>query len=401
MVGVMTPALLGIAGVTVDAGFWLIGQTRLQVAADAGAMGASYLLSSATFKAMSAATQTSTMQSVVLFEAQAAATKLAGTLTTPVTVSFSTTGTTPYATVTLTSQMNSYFFGAFGISAPLVRATAKASLVSSGGGSSNACVLALATSGVGIQVDNSGTLTAASCTITSDSAGSPSIYLNTGTITATSINAVGTVTQSNSGGNSMTPTSGTTVSAVSDPNSAKTAPAAGTCTAHADYTAYSSTTYVANPATWCGNTIIGGNGSSIQFNPGIYYISGDLTFNNAIITSASGVTFVVTGNLAWTNYSNTTTQITAPTSGATSGIVFWQPCAASQTSSFQGGSTLALTGTIYAPCSVVDVGNNAQINAPLNSSMNVIVKTLYVHGSAAVRASTSGGGGSTTAALTQ
>ena len=107
----------------------------------------------------------------------------------------------------------------------------------------------------------------------------------------------------------------------------------------------------------------------------------------------------------WTNYSNTSTQITAPTSGATAGIAVWQKCrsAGGQTSSFQGGSTLLVSGAMYMPCSAVDIGNNAQLSAPLNQGFNLTAKSLYVHGSGALRtASTSGGAsGASGVALTQ
>lgn len=400
MVGVMSPMLMGFLALTVDAGFWVVGQTRLQVAADAGAMGASFLLSSSTFKGMTAANQQTAAQAVALAEAQGAMTKLTGTLTTPVTVSVA--GDYSAVTVTLYGQASNYFGKVFNIAAPLMRATATATLPKS----SKACVLALGTTGNAILVDNQGTLSATGCVVSK-----ASIYLNSGTITADSLVAAGTISQSNSGSNTLSANSQTAnaSSTPADPYASKTAPSAGSCTTHPDYTAYG--TYTANPGTWCGNQVIGGNSSTITFNPGVYVINnGDLTFNNASITSAAGVTFVLTGtspgNFSWTNYSNTTFAISAPTSGSTAGIAVWQGCnsGGSQTTSFQGGSTLNLSGSVYAPCSATDIGNYAQIAPPLNGTMNFISKSVYVHGSAALRASgtaVGGGGGGTVAVLTQ
>ncbi len=398
MVGVMSPALMGFLALTVDAGFWIVGQTRLQVAADAGAMGASFLLNSASFKGMSATSQQTTANAVALAEAQGAMTSMMGTLTTPVSV----TVASDYSSVTvrLYSQASSYFGAVFNIAAPLMTATATASLKPAG-----ACVLALGTSGNAIRLDNSGTITAASCTVASKA----SIYLDSGTINANKIIAAGTVSQSSSGSNSLTPSNPTQNSTAvpNDPYMNSTAPSPGTCVTHPDYTVYG--TFTANPGTWCGSQSIGGNGSSISFNPGVYIINnGDLTFNNANVTSAPGVTFVLTGtspgSFSWTNYSGTYS-ITAPTSGATAGVAIWQTCnsSGSQGTSFQGGSTLNLSGVIYAPCSAADVGNNAQLAAPLNGSLTFVAKTVYVHGSAALRTSASSSAGSSgaSALLTQ
>ncbi len=399
MVGVMSPMLMGFAAMTVDAGFWIIGQTRLQVAADAGAMGAGFLLVSSNFKAMSPANQNAAAAAVAQAEAKGAMNKMMGTLVTPVTVSVASDYSS--VTVTIYSQASNIFGGVFNIAAPLMRATATAGVKTSA-----PCVLALGTTGNAVKLDNSGTITAASCSVDSKA----SIYLDSGTVTATAIVAAGSVTQSNSGSNSMTPSTPTqnSTSVPPDPYAGNVAPKAGSCTTHPDYTAYSASAYVANPGTWCGDQTIGGNGSTITFNPGVYIISnGNLTFNNATINSATGVTFVLTGSspgsFSWTNYSNTSTLISAPTSGPTSGIVIWQTCGTNQTTSFQGGSTLVLSGAVYMPCSAVDVGNNAQVKAPLNGTMTFIGKTVYVHGSAVLAASGSGTGtaGGSTAVLTQ
>lgn len=403
MVGVMSPALLGMGALVVDAGFWMVGSTRLQIAADAGAMGAALLLSNPTVRAQNGATQANTFRNAAQGEAQRTATRLAGTMNPP-TVTWDTTGYS-WATVTLTSQMPSYLLRVFKISAPVIRATATASVKPA---TSTPCVLTLGATGVGIRVDNMGTVTAASCAIGSNSAGTPSIYLDSGTIGATTLSAVGTVAKSNSGSNSMTPANPTSnASASADPNAAKTIPAPGACNVtNGTYTAYKSTPYAFAPSgstgayVFCGNTTIGGNASTQTFAPGIYYVvDGNLTFNNAAVTTASGVSFVLTGNnpgnLSWTNYSNTSTQITAPTTGPTAGIAIWQKCkSGGQTASFQGGSTLLVSGAMYMPCSSVDVGNNAQLSAPANQSFSLIALSLYAHGSGAIRTAATGGSGS-------
>ena len=409
MTALLAPAFLGMTALIVDAGFWIIGSSRLQVAADAGAMGAGFLLSTS-LKGQTGPTQTSTMQSVAACEAQAAATKLVGTLNTSPTVSIASDWSS--VTVTFTSQAPSYFPGIFSGGAPVLRASATASVKAT---PATPCVLTLGTTGTGVQVDNSGTIAATNCSIFSKAkdpnSSIPSIYLNSGVISATVVAAAGAVTQSNSGSNSMTPSNPTSNSSTvyADPLASKSLPAPGACNVtNGNYSAYGTYNFsaAANGGSYvfCGNTVIGGNGSTDSFGPGIYYVvNGNLTFNNAALTNASGISFVLTGsspgNFSWTNYSNTTTPITAPTTGPTAGVAIWQACnnSGSQTASFQGGSTISVAGTIYMPCSKVDAGNNAQITAQSGQAFNIEAFSIYAHGSAAIRTNAISGSGGNSA----
>lgn len=382
MVAAMAPVLLGLAAMVVDTGMWVAGQTQLQVQADAAAMGSAFMLTQPGFLSLDSSSKAAALQAVAAAEAQGVSARLAPNASTPA-VTWSSTS----VTVTLTSQTSSYFLGVFNIAAPRVRAVAKA-----GFQPSTPCVLALATSGVALLLDNVGTVTATQCPVTVNAG----LTVNSGTVSGSAVNVKGAVTMTG-GGNSISPAPSSMSSAAADPFAGQQAPGRGTCVSHPDYTQYG--TYTASPGTWCSNTTVGGNGSTITFSPGVYYVVGNLIFNNASITSANGVTFVVTGNLSWTNYSNTPSQITAPSSGATAGIAFWQPCASGQTSSFQGGSTLQVSGAIYAPCSSADIGNNAQIVAPSGGSMSFISNTLYVHGSGALRAANRSSSSGTTPVL--
>ena len=80
---------------------------------------------------------------------------------------------------------------------------------------------------------------------------------------------------------------------------------------------------------------------------------------------------------------------------------FWLGCGKSQTITFNGGSTLLVNGAIYAPCADMTVNNNAQINAPLNLSLNVVANTIHVTGSAGIRTSNGTSGSAANAVLTQ
>ncbi len=305
---------------------------------------------------------------------------------------------------------------------------------------SGACVLAMhASAAAAIKVDNMGRIQTPGCDIFANSTAAgtgvnAAIYLNSGTLSGKSISTPGKACLSNSGSNTVSPTipnngcispAGT---AKADPFAAMPLPSPtqpgcsvnatyGVCCippitgtvsgvsstatniSNKSYTAWQSTPRTFNPANggvFCGNTTIGGNGTTDQFAPGIYYVvNGNLTFNNSAITSANGVSFVLIGKnggnpgaFSWTNYSNTYT-VAAPASGPTAGILFWQGCKAdgtAPTNTMAGGSTLTMTGAFYAKCGALSLTNNIQMNAASGAAMRVVASTIYVAGSAGIQA---------------
>jgi Putative Flp pilus-assembly TadE/G-like len=375
-------------GLAVDVGYVYVEHQRLQAAVDAAAIGAALLLPSSP---SNATLQAAALQAVT----DAAGGAMIGTLNTPITVS----RTSSSVTVTLVSASQGFFTQAF---PTLMSASATA-----GTKSSTSCVLALASAVVdAIQVDNMGSITGSSCGIFSDSSSSASIYLNSGTIRGTSVGAVGGVQRSNSGSNTLSPAPVSGAVAKPDPYASRTVPTYGSCNYNnASFTAWRSGPYqfTQSQNVFCGNTTIGGNGTTDTFAPGVYYVvNGNLTFNNAGVTSASGVTFVLTGTspgaFSWTNSSGTY-QMSAPISGATAGILVWQTCGSggiSPASQFAGGSTLQISGAIYAPCGELQLSNNAQIVTATGGFVSVVADTIDVTGSAGIAAtasSTSGNGG--------
>ena len=386
------PAMLGATGLGIDLGVWYREAARLQLGADAGAIGAARLL----------AAGNTNQQDIVAaaWQAAQAATNngrwwgsQAGVASAAVAANSS------QVTVTLTSAADRYFTQVVGIGAPALKASATA-----GFQAASACVLALSrTAAPAIQVDNQGGVTATGCGIFADSGASNAIYLNSGQLKGTSIGAVGGVTQSNSGSNVMSPSPGTSNAPYeADPYASKVAPTPGACSyTNASFTAYQSAPYafVQSQNVFCGNTTIGGNGTSDTFAPGIYFVvNGNLTFNNANVTQATGVTFVLTGTspgaFSWTNYSNTYV-FTAPTTGPTAGILIWQTCPSSGTSpanTFAGGSTLQISGEIYTPCGALDLSNNAQLQAGSGGSLGAVASQSYATGSAVLAAVAPSGG---------
>ncbi|MBV8915292.1 MAG: hypothetical protein JOZ05_19915 [Acetobacteraceae bacterium] len=381
------PVLLAFAGLAVDLGFYYRESMRLQLAADAAAMGAAHLLSvkSATIADFKAAG---------LLEARAVTSnRLLGTLQTPIGVTVAADWS--QVTVTLSSVADTYLSRFAGVGAPTLIATATAGVQQP-----STCVLALSPSASpGIQVDNMGGIVATGCGIFADSTAGQAMYLNSGTISGASVGAVGGVATSNSGSNTLSPSPGTSYAPTqSDPFASLKAPTAGACSyTNGDFSPYKSTPYqfTQSKNVFCGNTVIGGNGSTDTFDAGTYFVvNGNLTFNNATVTQAQGVTFVLTGTspgiFSWTNYSNTTTTMTAPTSGATAGILVWQTCPTSGSagqSTFAGGSTLQISGSIYMPCGEVDMSNNAKVVPVSGSSSGLVASKIWMTGSARFTAS--------------
>ncbi|HUB14313.1 MAG TPA: hypothetical protein VMB34_20345 [Acetobacteraceae bacterium] len=398
MIAVMLPVFIAAAGVGIDYGIWQREASRLQLAADAAAMGAGRLLAAQTASAAQFAAAAMAEANAVTGESWV------GTLNQTPTVTVAANWST--VTVTLTSHANAYFSPLIGVSAPTLTASATSGLAVQ----NTACVLALSTTASpAIAVNNMGSITATGCGIFSDSNASQAIYLNSGSLVAKSIGAVGIVAKSNSGSNTMTPAPTDGDAAEANPLANMTAPTPGACSyTNASFTAWKATPYAFTQSAnvFCGNTTIGGNSTTDTFAAGIYYVvNGSLTFNNANITQASGVSFVLTGSspggFNWTNYSGSYA-ITAPTTGPTAGVAVWQTCpgaGSAATSSMNGGSTLALGGAFYTPCGALNISNNAHLAAASGNTMGVVVNTMQVVGSGSISANAASIGSSSAGQL--
>jgi Flp pilus assembly protein TadG len=387
--------LLGSAALAIDMGFLYRQGMRLQLAADAGALGAARLLPAHT-------TSTSAYQAAALSEVTGVAgNTVAGTVQTPVGASYAADWST--VTITLTSTPSTFFGGVVDFVPSTISASAKAGATVV---PPTPCVLATSkTATDAIQVDNAGSIVASGCPIFSDSNAGTSIYLNSGTIKGSSVGAVGGVVTSNSGSNVMSPSPGTSnAPSESDPFSSLTVPSYGSCTSSGTTNISGNHSFTQSGNVFCGSLNITGNGGSVSFAAGTYYIvNGNLNFSNATIASAPGVNFVLTGSspgtFTWGNNSNGT--ITAPTSGSLSGILIWQTCASSGSDSantFNGGSTLTATGAIYTPCGALDINNNAKITPATGGALSIVASTIYASGSgSSLSLSSSGSGSSSTA----
>ena len=176
-----------------------------------------------------------------------------------------------------------------------------------------------------------------------------------GSITASKMNVVGGF--SNNGGTgtlSPTPTTGAAVSP--DPLAGIPVPVVpNRCDSNGVSSGDSITMGIDGFYVICGNIHLVGNGTT-TFPSGMYVIkNGGITINNGTV-NGNGVTFYLTASPA-SQYSGVaitggTDTLTAPTTGPYKGVLFYQDRTlptSSPSSTFTGGSTMTLTGTLYFP----------------------------------------------------
>jgi hypothetical protein len=451
----MMPAVLIVVALVVDTGFYVIGQTRLQMAADAASMSSLLMMQNPTFQVATTTQQQQYLNAVALADATTAASKLIGTIS----VTATPTGYKKMTIVATASPIATMTGLVPGATVPTFTATSVASMPSS-----SPCMLALGpgvtqtdNSGgtVGILVENGTTVTSSGCSIWSNTSTSSNTVYSIDLLSGASITSTGTGAGIGANGNFST-TSGTTFSpaaspganqgTVTDPFASYTAPTdPGTCTytsTNGSYlqTAQTYTTSTATPTTFCADSTHTwawkpAAGKTVSFGPGIYYfINSNAQFVAAPGTftfdTTSGVTFVflargavgtaISGSLNWALDSRTWMPYSGATFGTSTKFAFVQPCNANTNTATNGSAiapkpmtvtvgVMTVNDAIYLPCSELEVSGSGGLWAPTSgSSLNLGIVAAAIHatqtstGNTAIKAhGTSTGGTGTTAALTQ
>jgi len=109
-------------------------------------------------------------------------------------------------------------------------------------------------------------------------------------------------------------------------------------------------TATASPGRYCKGLTV--KNQTLTFEPGVYVIDGgDLSFDANAVAYGTGVTFYIVNGGSVSISSNSVVDLTAPTSGPFSGILFFGDRSATTTTvnSFQGGGASSLTGVLYFP----------------------------------------------------
>jgi Flp pilus assembly protein TadG len=236
-----------------------------------------------------------------------------------------------------------------------------------------ACVLALDSSASGaITMSGGASVGAPNCTVAANSSSATAGNFSGGaTLTTKNFNVVGNY--SVSGGATVSATTiKTGAPATADPYASLAVPSYTVCNSTpfslSGGTGTAPTTdcgaisvsggghLTMNPGTYSSITVSGG--STLTMNSGIYVIYGSGGFNlsGGTTTNASGVSIVLTSNTGSSYGSITisggaTLTLTAPSSGSMQGVAFYvdRNAPKSGSDSFSGGSSMAITGSIYTP----------------------------------------------------
>ena len=148
-----------------------------------------------------------------------------------------------------------------------------------------------------------------------------------------------------------------------------------------------------SPGVYCGGLTIGNtNGATFTMSPGVYIMAGGgLTLNSQAVVKGTGVTVYNTSSAGWgcsSSYSYTpvtisgqvTATLSAPTSGAFDGILFFgnrTGCATAGSCQDQinGGSTVVFNGALYFKSDQITIsGSNA------SGYMMLVADKIYING---------------------
>jgi Flp pilus assembly protein TadG len=369
--------LAGLGGLATDCASWYFTSRTMQSAADAAAYTA------AVAKASSEST-TDLINEAKWVAASSGYNFVNGSNGTTVTVnnppaSDSHTSDSAAVEVIISQPQTALLSSLFLSSGPTITRRSVATAGISGSG----CVLTLDRGNVQDLTDSgNSTLNLNSCSIyiNSDDASGALTMSGNSTINTNSAYVVGGV--STSGNASLNTTNGTHTgaTAINDPYASVAVPsdptATGACTSNSQ--PFSGGTLPAKDANGyvvlCNGINLGSN-TSVTLPAGVYIMYGGANGGgfsiggNATLTRTAGVTIVLTGsgsNYATVNIGcNANVSITAPTTGATEGLAFFQdrnaPSNSNNAASFSGNGTLSVTGAIYFPNNGVTVSGNGGV----------------------------------------
>jgi hypothetical protein len=250
--------------------------------------------------------------------------------------------------------------------------------VATAGSGASDCVLALDTSNTtAVTITNGAQVTLNQCGLGVNANGSSALAVSGGAVlTAKSVSVSGAASVTNGATINATDGVKTAQPAMADPYSGLSVPSGSGCKygslpnkpltlKHSN-----SGTQTLNPdGVYCGGLAMG-NDAVVVMNPGVYIINGgSFNIGGAVRLTGAGVTIVLTGsgsNYATVTIGNgATVDLSAPSTGATAGLIFFQNPNAPKTgtNSFQGGAYETLTGALYFPSQTVVYSNGTNSTA--------------------------------------
>jgi hypothetical protein len=270
-------------------------------------------------------------------------------------------GLAGYVEVLVTKIQPTFFVRIAGVNSATVTARAVASL----SGNLQNCMYALGTSGNN-GITNTGDVNAANCGIISNHR-----LHNTASITAREIGVVLNPT----GGGVNHPTPKTGIVPAADPLAYLQPPAIGGCLAGGAGNVNGTTPVTLNPGNYCGGISIAGT-QNVTLNPGTYTITGGgLTFNGTGTVSGAGVMLYIgpSGGTV-TLHGGQTVNLSARTTGADAGILFYQNPGNTSMATINGASGSRFEGAFYFPSAdltIAATGNTAAYTIAVAESLTL------------------------------
>ncbi|MBT2189086.1 pilus assembly protein TadG-related protein [Sphingobium nicotianae] len=258
------------------------------------------------------------------------------------------------------------------------------------------CALQLrSTVTVGVRMDNGATADLATCGLAVNSTRSAALTMAGGAkLTTTTVSVVGGASISN--GAKLDPPSAlkTGQAAIADPYAAVAAPSFSGC-AMGTSKSYGNGNWTLSPGVYC-NGISFNNAANATMKPGVYIIDrGTFDVGGGANLAGAGVTIFLTSstgsNYAKANIGNgAKITLSAPTSGATAGLLFFgdRRAPASNMNMFVGGAAVNVTGALYFPSSGLTFENGAG-NA--STCTQLVAGTIRLSGGSKLRSNCPGG----------
>jgi Flp pilus assembly protein TadG len=355
--------LLGFVGLGIDIGQLRYVKRRVQSAADSAAIaGAQELLYSDVSSAAKADSATNGFTDGV---SGATVTVNNPPLSGP------HTGSSLYVEAIVSENQPTFFAKVLGISSATVSGRAVATQTSG----SN-CIFALSPTATDAILANGSQTITASCGSMDDSSASQAFLNNgSGTFSTTGNGVVGGYL--NNGTGSISPTPATGVPPTSDPLAYLVPPTWSSCTYSTQVVFNGSGPYTAYPGTYCAGMLLNGSGN-LTLNPGLYIINGSsLIFNGSGTVTGSGVTFYLTNSASATLNGSQTFQLTAPTIGSYTAILFFQNKSDTSNATINGSNTSNFTGALYFPGAQLTYNGSG----PLSAYTILVANTIVFNGS--------------------
>lgn len=138
-----------------------------------------------------------------------------------------------------------------------------------------------------------------------------------------------------------------------------------------------------SPGVYCGPVTVTGH-ATLTLNSGLYILkSGGLNVGGQATLNGTGVTIYLPANSA-AFAGGATTNLSAPTTGAWQGILFYQDRSDTTSASLTGGSGQHMTGVIYFPSAHMDYTAGSNTTA---ETATIICDTLNITGNSYLAAS--------------